>query len=134
LLHLGYVLLLHGFWQNEQVLVLTIMTFTSLPYSICSRYSIVRKVLAIATDIHLPLTHWALPFPFLEVGVFCREMIKKSVQLNFAAHFLTKLKFNCFSCLKHFSIAVFKQVNKFLRVLLNRRERIIMDRYNCFCI
>jgi hypothetical protein len=28
------------------------------------------------TDIHLPLTHWATPFTFLEVGVFCRETIK----------------------------------------------------------
>ena len=34
------------------------------------------------TDIHLPLTHWATPFTFLEVGVFCRETIKKQNYLN----------------------------------------------------
>lgn len=27
------------------------------------------------TVIHLPPTHWTMSYPFLEVGVFCREMI-----------------------------------------------------------
>ncbi|PGS95156.1 hypothetical protein COD09_23305 [Bacillus cereus] len=29
------------------------------------------------TAIHLPLTHWTMSYPFLEVGVFCRKMIKR---------------------------------------------------------
>jgi hypothetical protein len=32
---------------------------------------------SLPTDIHLPLAHWAMPFTFLEVGVFCREKIKR---------------------------------------------------------
>ncbi|MGG3803307.1 hypothetical protein [Metabacillus fastidiosus] len=36
------------------------------------------------TDIHLPLTHWAMSFPFLEAGVFCRKTIKKK---NITVHY-----------------------------------------------
>ncbi|WP_419158841.1 hypothetical protein [Rossellomorea sp. BNER] len=34
------------------------------------------------TNRHLPLTHRATPFSFLEVGVFCWEMIKYKVTFS----------------------------------------------------
>jgi hypothetical protein len=40
------------------------------------RTKIIIPLALCLTDIHLPPTHWATPFTFLEMGVLCEKMIK----------------------------------------------------------